>query len=199
MDRESASMITISTKLLAAVAKWAYSNDDRPHLSVVLFRDDEMVACDGHRLVRVPVASNGLTLAVQRRHVMAAVAAQACCKQDAPQDPEYYGSAVEITKPDKRIVIRLGDLAIAGQAGDPSSYPPYGKVVPGGQDGDPNGRVFNPTYLAAIDEVRQASGGGMHGVRLVAWGSELDATLFESRGGIRYIIMPMRDTIGGPT
>jgi hypothetical protein len=190
-------VITISTKLLAAVSKWAYSSDDRPHLSVVLFRDDEMVATDGHRLVRVPVASNGLTLAVDREHISAAVAAQACSKRDAAQDPKYGGSAVEITKPDKRIVIKLGRIAIAGPAGDPLMYPPFNQVMPKGQNGSPDGRVFNPAYLAAIDEVRQASGGGSHGVRIVAWGGEIDAALFESYGGIRYVIMPMRDTVGG--
>lgn len=189
-------MITIKTSLLLAVSRWSsVASDNRPHLSVVLFRGNEMVACDGNRLVRVPVACNDLTIAIDRDHIAAAAAAQASCKDSAPRDDEYGGRAVEISIDGKRAAINVGRFAVYGPLGDPSTYPPYDKVMPKERPArHPDGYGLDPRYMAAIQEVEDASGAapGSRGVKVTGWSADgLGAMLFESFRNIRYVIMPV--------
>lgn len=189
--------ITIKTDLLLAVSRWASpAKDNRPHLSVVLFKGNEMLACDGHRLVRVPVACNGLTIAIDRDHIAAAAAAQAFCGNTTPLDDDYGGKAVRITVDGKHAVIDVGSFAIRGVLGDPKSYPPYDQVMPKERpERHPDGYGFDPRYLAAIHEVQVAAGArtGTQGVKITGWSADgLGAMLFEGHMGIRYVVMPVR-------
>jgi hypothetical protein len=189
-------MITIKTDLLLAVSRWAYDGDNRPHIRVVLFKGDEMVATDGHRLVRAPVHCTGMTLAVDRDHIAVAAAAQALCNDSAPRDDEYRGRAVEISMADDRIAINVGRFVVHGPRGNAGAFPPIEQVMPTERpDRHPDGYGFDPKYLAAIHEVQVAAGAqpGSQGVKITGWSADgLGAMLFDGHCGIRYVIMPVR-------
>lgn len=189
-------IITIKTDLLLAVSKWASTDNTRPHLGVVLFKGNEMMACDGHRLVRVPVACNGLTVAFSRDMAAAAAAAQTFCKDTAPRDNEYGGRAVEISLANGKVAINVGRFVLTGPAGDVGAFPQVDRVMPDKRpEQHPDGYGFDPKYLAAIDEVQAATGlsGGDRGVKVTGWSADgLGAMLFESFNRIRYVIMPVR-------
>lgn len=188
--------ITIHTELLLAASRWAYDRDDRPYLRVVLFKGEEMVACDGHRLVRVPVACNGLTVAIDRDLVAAAAAAQGFCKESAPRDKERSGRAVEISVDGKHAVLNVGRFSVRGPLGDPEAYPKYEQVMPKGRpERHPDGYGFDPKFLAAIHEVQIAAGAkvGTQGVKVTGWSADgIGPMLFEGIDGIRYVVMPVR-------
>lgn len=189
--------ITIRTDLLLAVSRWTYQSNDRPHLQLVLFKDGEMVACDGHRLVRTPVACNGLTIAIGHDLIAAAAAAQEHCKGLTPRDEVYGGrTAVEISIDSKHAVINLGAFAIRGPLGDATTYPPYEQVMPKKRpERRPDGYGFNPRYLAEIHEIQTAAGAveGQAGVKVTGWSTDgIGAMLFEGHLGIRYVVMPVK-------
>lgn len=190
--------IIIKTDLLLAVSRWAAPHgDNRPHISVVLFKGNEMVAVDGHRLVRVPVACNGLTIAVDREHIAAAAAAQAFCRDGMYRDEDWGGSsAVEITQAKGRVSISVGRIAVTAPAGDPTTFPPIDQVMPKERpESRPDGYGFNPKYLAAIDDVETAAGAapGQRGVKITGWSADgFGPMLFEGYMGIRYVVMPVR-------
>lgn len=190
------SKIVVSTKLLAAVAKWSTDDDMKPHLRCVLFRNAEMVACDGHRLVRVPIACNGIAVSVDRDLVASAEAAQAFCSKTAARDNEYGGPAMSIRIDGNQVAIDLGGFTMRGPLRDPSTYPAIDQVMPNGRpDRHPDGYGFDPKYLAAISEVQIAAGAtvGAQGVRITGWSADgLGAMLFEGHMGIRYVVMPVR-------
>ncbi len=187
--------IIIRTDLLLAVSRWAH-DDTRPHLGVVLFKNNEVVACDGHRLVRVPVACNGLTIAIDRDLIAAAAAAQAFCKSSAPRDNDYGSRAIEIAVDGKQAVLNVGAFTLRGPLGDPNTCPPYDQVMPKERpERHPDGYGFNPRYLAAIQEVETAAGArsGANGVKVTGWSADcIGPMLFEGHMGIRYVVMPVR-------
>lgn len=187
---------TINTKLLAAVASWAYDGTDRPHIGVVAIAKGEMVATDGHRLVRVPVQTGGFAVAVTRDHIMAAVAAQRAFRGARPRDEVYGGNAVEISLVEGNARINLGDMVITAAPGDLSKFPPIDQVMPSGRaERAPDGYGFDPRYLAAIAEVQAAAGAttGTQDVKITGWSADgLGAMLFEGINGIRYVVMPVR-------
>lgn len=181
-------MISISTNLLAAVAKWASTDEARVNLCMVLFTKGEYVACDGHRLVRVPLEYDGKAFCVGRDHILAAVAAQRSLydDNDSSIDIEPNGKGLVNLTIDKGIVVSVPFRS----AGD---YPHYEQVMPKGKpDKLPDPYGFDPQYLAAIDEVNRASDSVYRGVQIVAWGGELDAMEFRNADGIRFVIMPVR-------
>ena len=177
-------MITISTNLLEAIAKWSYVDTDRPHITCVLFDRKHVVATDGHRLVRVPIKNPGPKFTVARPHLFAAIEAQ------------HAMNARELTLSLDGTVVTIGiapKVTMTVPVG-PEGYPPYEQVIPKGADDAPlAGYCINPKYLAAVDEVHRAIGGGPHcGVRIVGWGGELDPLKLEGAGGSEFVIMPMR-------
>jgi hypothetical protein len=179
-------MIRIPTNLLAAVAKWASTDESRPHLCMVLFTKGEYVACDGHRLVRVPLEYDGPAFGVDRRHLLAAVTAQRELRG---------GREIEIKLDDARVVLTIAEgVRMAVPTRDASKYPPYEQVMPAGKpDKLPEPYGFNPKYLAAIYEVDQASRpDSTNGVKIAAWGGSLDAMMFTNTDGIRFVVMPVR-------
>jgi hypothetical protein len=196
-------VISVSTGVLAAVAKWANPDEVRLHLRLVVFRDRELIATDGHRLVRVPCETHGYTFGVDRAHLLAAASAQRELGVARPH-------VIEIS-PDEpgRIQLRLTgpyalttrrDVRMTVPAGRVDDYPPIEQVMPTPSKGvSPQGYVMDPRYLAAIEEVTAA----MHpeagrGVTLAAWcapdaaGDLLGPMLFTNAGGARFVIMPMR-------
>lgn len=202
--------IIIKTDLLAAVAGWAYAADKtRAHLSTVLFKDDEMIACDGHRLVRVKCDCNGLVLLVKREHVMSAVKVQAVTGPGgASVCTRYDGPAVVLTRSDDSkggitVSINCGHLVVSGKSIDPSEYPPFNQVMPKvtpKQPPSPDGYAFDPKYLGAIHEVTKTMGDeDARFVKCVAWSSVdkqgiRDAMLFEScNGDAQFVVMPARE------
>lgn len=200
------SSITISTDLLAAVAKWASTDESLSHLGLIVFRKNEIIACDGHRLIRVQFRTQGLEFAVQRSHLLAAVAAQRELPGITLRDDEN-NKAIEVSLSENgRIRLSLGPVALVVPGGDLSTYPPIEQVMPEpreGQPPSPDGYVFNPRYLAALDEVNRAMGCDGGGARCVVWsgpeGSHRirGAMLLSNARGARFVIMPMRDTHGG--
>jgi len=180
--------ISIQTNLLAAVAKWAYPDTDKPHLSMVLFTLGEYVACDGHRLVRVPLDYSGPSFGVDRSHLLAAVAAQ--------REMSVAIKEIQIAADDAKVVLTVAppSVILTVPKRDASAYPPYEQVMPQGKpDKLPERYGFNPRYLDAIHEVDQASRpGSTNGVRIAAWGGSLDSMMFTNTDGIRFVVMPVR-------
>jgi hypothetical protein len=181
-------VITIKTKLLAAIARWAINYDEqRPHLHMVLFTKREIVACDGRRLVRVPIEYACAPFGVDRDHLLAAVAAQ-----------QSIGNRREISiqrGTGSTVAIEIGNgVILTVPIRDPATFPPYEKIMPKRDPVlNPAGYGFQPEYLAGIHEVnREIAVGEIHGVRVTAWGGPLDAMLFEGAMGSRYVIMPVR-------
>ena len=193
-------MIVVRTKLLAAVAKWAYQGDDRPHLQVVRFADAEMVACDRHRLVRVPLEMpEGVRFGLRPRDIAALAAAQHELSKSRHRG-ELQISEVK----NGRAIVDLeselaGGITMNVKTADVSGYPPIEQVMPKSCETDePPGFCFDPKFLAAINEVNLAAGAFQsRGVRCAAW-SKIDEnglcgpTLFTGDAGIRFVVMPMR-------
>lgn len=182
-------MIVISSNLIAAIAKWTSTDGMRPALQQVLFTSKECVACDGVRLVRVPIGSRGPAFGVDREYLLAAIAAHRDLK------PTLRDLTLSLV--DKRVEIRIGDrVTMNVPAADASSFPPYDQVMPKERpETAPDGYAFDPRYLAAIHEVEQAAGArnGSNGLKITGWSADgLGAMLFEGFEGIRYVVMPVK-------
>lgn len=191
--------IIVSTKILEAVSKWSYPDwQERPHLSVVLFQRGFMVATDGHRLVRVPVETGDIEMAIDRRHIVAAVAMQRGLGNRSIDTLEMSieGKSVRIAVGSSQLDRDRSGVAVLVPLGNHSKFPPYEKAIPkpDPKAPSPDGHFFNSSYLAAIDEVHVACGGGSQcGIRVVAWARDrLGGMLFEGAGGSQFVIMPMR-------
>jgi hypothetical protein len=192
-------VISVSTDLLEAVAKWASQDDTRTHLQQVVFTKGTMVALDGHRMVIAPCETLGLTIGVNRQYLLAAIAAQQALKTDR--------SHIITIAPDGTRGVRLGFESAAHAlsqvpyivvpAADTTSYPPYEEVVKSNraaESSSPDGYGLNPSYLADIAEVTNATcKPGQRGVKIVAWSRDrLGAMVFENTAGVRFFVMPMR-------
>ena len=192
---------SVRTRLLAAVAKWAYQHEDRPNLERVLFDGLHMVACDGHRLVVVPCVTGLPAFALRRRD---------CAALAAAQRELGKGSRAEIafaSVVDRRATIWLDDVgacAMIVRAGNVDDFPPWQKLFENlkAETPTPPEYAFEPRYLAEIDEVIEAEeGGGSRGQRTVAikaWtaiepSGYCGPMLFETpESGIRFLIMAKR-------
>jgi hypothetical protein len=204
MSNADIKQITISTSLLEAVARWALPESENSlHLSQIVFRDGEVIAVDGCRLVRVPINTNGLTFGLRRADAFAAVAAQ-----DAMAG-RYVGYARGSQRPSSktlRIERRSGGLGIfLGDGARPvmvveetdlRMFPPIEEVMPRERRSPPDGIGFNPRYLAGIDEVVSVlTDEPTHrSVQVTSHGHPLDPTLFEGPGGSRFVVMPTKQT-----
>jgi hypothetical protein len=209
-------MLTLSTALLTAVAKWATPSLDRPHLAQVVIRDKEIFATDGHRLVRVPIDTD-LEIAIYRKHILAAAAAQRSLNfnnfhdddadDDEPRPRSPRSPSLGISKADGALVridldLDAGSMTsmtvTAGHLDLAITRKQLDAAVPAPSLVSPSGHIFNPQYLAAIDEVNAALGGERTGVKCVAWGAPNadgefhGAMTFQGAQGSRFVIMPMR-------
>jgi len=197
---ESPPPITVLTNVLAAVAKWTSADDTRLHLRLVVFRDDELIATDGHRLVRVPCPTYGHTFGIDRAHVLAAAKAQHELEAPRPRAIQLWPAD------DGHVRLRLTgpplqrNVSLKVPAGRVEDYPPIEQVMPTTVPAvGPQNYVMDPRYLAAVEEVTSAMQPDTHrGVTLAAWGPPdergelLGSMLFTNAGGARFVIMPMR-------
>lgn len=207
--------ITIGTSLLAAIAKWAYTDTDRIVNAVAFRPDNTIVATDGHRLVMVPHPTHGLSFGVARSHLLSAIAAQDMIARDGNDPPLAHdleatdgdsflayepraGRVADLTPTKDRVIINLGEVALRAPIVDIAEYPPISKVFTGDSTGTPDGYLLDARYLAAISEVNAASAGRCAGVRVTMWGRIDDngrrsAVVLEGATGIRFVIMPHLD------
>jgi hypothetical protein len=198
--------ITVPVAELEAVVKWTGVDPKRPHLHVVAFRAGEYIACDGHRLVRVPCDTHDhAPFGLDRTAVSVAVAAHRATSSRreidlAPSVP----TGDQTDGPSGDIVLHVG----------PSSAPSSIRVTVRGRSLEdfPTTEVtdklmdlkqgsdslddhgFDPAFLAGIAEVHAADRTpGNHGVRVVAWSMDRHGgVLFRNGKGIRFLVMPVR-------
>lgn len=176
--------IKISADTIAAVAKWASADHDRPHLRMVMFARGECVATDGHRLVIVPITYDGPRFGVDRADLLAAVAVHRELRADLDLEIALDGKKAKITIGYHRV--------LTVPACDASAYPPYRMLVDGSGKGSKSieGHSFNPAYMAGIDEINRTMP-AVAGVRITGWGDDKrDPVVFENTAGARFIIMP---------
>jgi hypothetical protein len=190
----------VATDLFAAVAKWSHKGPDKPHLGGVTFRDGEMYATDGHRMVRVPMETT-LEVTIRRDHIQAAAAAQKVIRFSALIQNKR--PVIEISMFRNQVRMDLGSLTLTVT---PLTHDVFsratldslssGLVVTRG----PVNYAFDPHLLAAISEVNDAACADTDGgsVKLLKWGSPTrgsaaEPILFEGHGGILFMIMPVHN------
>lgn len=194
-----AAVISVSTKVLEAVAQWTSADKTRLHLHQVFFSKGAMVAADGHRMVIVPCETFGLTVGINRQYLLAAVAAQR----------SLGDSRITIARVDTDpSLLRLGldhsaaKISVIVPAADTDKFPPYEQVVRDSErtrSESPAGYAINPRYLAAIAEVNEATcdadgiASSDRGVKVTAWSEDrLGAMVFVNQVGVKFLVMPMR-------
>lgn len=215
----AAKSINVRTDLLHAVAKWAHGDASRA-IGAVAFRDNEIVATDGHRLVIVPCETNGHAFGVYRSHLLAAVAAQNSLARDGidPRvghdivevedhmvgpyltvaDGPFGDRVVDLWPVDGHVQIDLGAVRVIASKIDISQYPDVRSVLKHGDDSStPDGYLLDARFLAAIEEVNTAHANYQSGVRVVKWGRLIggvrDPLVLKSETGVTFVVMPQRD------
>jgi len=192
-------VISVPTNVLEAVAKWAGTDETRSHLHQVLFSKGVMVAVDGHRMVIVPCETFGLTIGVDRKYLLAAVAAQRVMKIDRP-----HIITIELTE--DPMFVRLGLVPTSRKSGlivkaaESEKFPPYQQVVPDSEKHKPftgpEGYGFDPRYIEAIAEVDAATCDASEvsrGVKITSWSPDrLGPMVFVNQAGVKFVLMPMR-------
>lgn len=210
--------ITVETDLLAAIAKWT-SDDVASRLGRIIFRDHEIIAGDGKRLVRAPFATCATligeppAMAVLGRDILAAIAAQNVLARngiDPPLDHDLWANrdgdsvltdgphgdrTIDIWREGERAVIGIGAIELRCLAFDPADYPKASELAavesnPGAKPA-PDGVVFQPQFLAAIHEINTASYGRTSGVRVVGWRDVRSPVTFVNQQGVRMTVCPM--------
>lgn len=212
--------ITMNTDLLAAIAKWASDDVSRP-IGAVVFRDGEVIATNGHQLVRVPMATCATvvgkpTFAVRRHDLLAAVAAQNAIARDGIEpaiDHDIVASdggdplladgptgdrTITLWSSRADVVIDLGGATLTAPAADLRSYP-SAKMLdeampPIGEvkHGPLDAIVFDPRCHAAIHAMNTASSCRIGGVQCIGWGGHESPMVFVNLKGIRMAVMPMK-------
>lgn len=188
--------IPVDWHLLSAIATWTYpssDNKDRPHLSVVKFGDGEAIACDGHRLVRLPLPAAVERFGLSRFSLLAIEAARVAISADR-------AGSIEINAKEARATLTHGRVAlsIVVPVENVDGFPPIEQVmVTTKATAAPSSNyIFDPRYLAAIRDILLAAG-APNGVRCAAWSQVHDDGIagpmqFENDRGIRFVVMPMR-------
>jgi hypothetical protein len=196
-------LFSVRTQLLAAVARWAYQSDDRPHLARVLFDGKHMVACDGHRLVVVTCETGLPPFSIDCVDVAAVAAAQREITRSRHAEVSF------IAVGDRDATIDFDGRHLTVRTYDAKDYPPWEQLLKGlkAESPEPPAYAFEPRYLAAIDQVLEAvDGSHQRSVTVKAWtanGSDspgpIGPMLFESLihdgphlGQLRFLIMPKR-------
>lgn len=192
--------ITISVDLLAAFAKFAAQDADRPYLNSVVFREDEIFATDGHRMARMP-HETPFQIAISRSDALAAVAAARTLSSKAQLRLDDRPS-IAIAVKDDRAILNLGAFTITTGIG--SSHTDHTKktlnsIEPRDNSGpSPDGIGLDPRLFSDLVELSAAASIGdespeRHGLRVTKWGNaRTDAMVIEGPRGLRVYIMPMR-------
>jgi hypothetical protein len=184
--------VTVRTDTAVAVARWAWDSDKdgHPHLHQVLFHDNRMIACDGHRMVIVPLPDASGKMGVDRRYILAAAAAQAVLR--AHLQPPLDVPELTLAQFGEHIQIRLAlGVTMEVPAEDTELYPPYRQAIP--KKSPLSGYRVDPAFLAGIEEVDAATRSEERSVELVSWSNDhLGALAFRNDAGVQFIVMPMR-------
>jgi len=195
--------IAVVANEIEAVLKWTSTDETREHLHYVAFRDDEYIATDGHRLVRVPCTTRGQSFSLHRDHLRCALAAFRVQRTSRFMDLNPVGPLIDNGVP--RAEIWVGpetnpqlmrcSLPMSGVA-DVHATSNVAKVTKGAIAGQPlHGHWIDPKYLAAVAEVHAADGGDGHdikGIEVVACSTDRKGPIvFRNGKGITFVIMPL--------
>ncbi len=187
-------MTKVGSGLLRAISSIACEFSDRPRINGVLFRGGEIVATDGHRIVRVPF-EHDQDFFMPRDLAVAAVGALEAvgCAEFGPQcDGGAEGHQLRISLVDGNVVVDAGGFKLSAPALDIDSFPPMEKIFESlSSAGNAMGHYFNPDLLAGLWDVIRSAGDYHHGVRMVSCGGPTDAIVYQSEGGIVYALMPL--------
>jgi hypothetical protein len=210
--------ITVPTRLLAAVTKWAHRDAERP-TGCVAFRPGtpgtgSIVATDGYRLVVVPWLIPGdRPFGVERAHLLAAIAAQDSYDDDecsfGPDgerriDIGPNASVVDViiikhSAAKHNVVVRV-PLRVLDKY--PAIDQVFRPVSNHEQTPTPDGYLLDARFLAAVEEVNTASlrwsTAAKNGVRVVQWGrvdpdGSRPAVILQNIHGVKFAIMPLRE------
>lgn len=187
------SVIEMPARLLGAVATFACKDEGRPNLNGVLVAKDEIVACDGHRLVRVDtrvgpfegssIDEDHAPCLIQLEVALAVVAAAKAAHCDR----------VRVICTDQVLRIEVcafgRPLFVVETKVSAVKYPPVDTIMIATRDGEPPSIIFDPRLLEGIAPVVDACGAS--GLEIVGWGCELSPMQFAA-SGVRFVVMPMR-------
>lgn len=187
----------IRTRLLQAIADCAHSGDPRPTRGV-MFRDSEIIATDGHVLLRVPM-KHGLRAAFPLDLVIAAIAGQQAGQDKQQYDVDGYyvsdQSSLLLSVDGADAVIDIGGVTLRAPAVDVDKYPDIEKACAVKNSRDLTPVTFNPALLgkfgAVLESMRYLGAGG---ASFKACGGVHDPMKFESECGATFVMMPMRSS-----
>ena len=179
----SAHTVNMPIGLLGAIARFAIKDDTRPQLMGVLVNRTELVACDGHRLVRVDMRcgpfdgsdfeGDHAPYLIPLEVANALVAGAKVCR----------GKRARITCVDRTLrvdIISYDDHVVLSAERKVASleYPPIDQIMIETRAGEA------PVVLDAMDCARR-------GLTIKGWGDHVSPMLFEG-DGVRFVVMPMR-------
>lgn len=207
--QDTGPLIDMPIDLLGSIAAFAYQHDDgRDHLRGVHVSAPhlELVATDGHRLVRVDLAAavfHGTTdwertcssFLIPLAGIRAVVANGRnsgaryvkITHQKRSASPSYQGPS--IVRFDVCGVNRDTLFTIESRTSD-LTYPPIDQVTPAQPDHPPPEIVFDPRLLADIEPVLTALHAPRYGIAIKGWGSATSPMLFATECA-RFVVMPM--------
>lgn len=194
-------LFTVRTQLLAAVAKWACQDDQRFHISHVLFDGKHMVATDGHRIVAVTCETGVEPFMLHRTDCAMLAAAQR-------EITRFRTADLKIAVVDGKAEVDLDGTRRVIVKAHAKDFPPWDQLFASAkaETPAPASYSFQPQYLAAIDDVIQSvTGDTQRAVTVKGWPARESSgyagpMLFESvvfddgPGGyeMRFLIMPTR-------
>jgi hypothetical protein len=186
----------ISVAVLNAVSKFASKETGRPYLNQVVVREGELMACDGHHLVRVPVAPMvGFSVGMMRTALLEVLTiAESLGVEHVVLAVGSRGLTYEIGS---RVAYNSAVLGPVREFPDKSDLD---RMVPRVTGKNAPVFRFNPCFMADMLGVEAAIPRrpplSDYGVNLIGWGGSEDALVFRGWGktveeAARYIVMPM--------
>lgn len=189
--------------LLAALSAFASTDDMRPSMRGVLVKNTELMACDGHRLVRVDMIHDafddshigGILESPYTIPLRAITACVAAAKAIHAKRVRVWREALTIGKPIRLEVSTYTDIAFVMEAWPTDlGYPPTDQLMNAGPPPTdfPPEIIFNPRLLADVAPVLDALGiSRARGLKITSWGDAIAPMHFEATG-VRFIMMPMK-------
>jgi hypothetical protein len=197
--------IVIRPRLLLVISKWAYAQDDRPHLNMVRFGDDELCATDGHRCVIAPVETHGQTFGIRPKEIAAIAALHRECGKKYGDITIAVRPPADGPKPKLRPMFVVGiaeesSMTLELRTSDVSGYLPIHQIISTQKETpEPPTYGFNASYLAAIDEVMREHPSYDHGrsaLKCTGWSAigkdGICGPMSFTGLGMTFVVMPMR-------
>lgn len=181
-EKKETPMITVSTKLLKAILQFASKDVTRPHMCGIYFDGVDLVATDGHTLVRARVA--GADPNYTPILVPTVAIKQACAVAGAKGFVSLHGDTLTAD----------GTAISVNRNGD--KFPAWLQVIP--RDGAVKSVVgFNADYIARLAPLAEAvrGKGSVEPFALTSATGELDPIRFDLQSAIAditVVIMPVR-------